>query len=527
MLPKHYVYEQRLASLLWKIEYKDLLQEDPDSDITMSEKTKRKVYGNHLSHLPVGGSGREKKGDRRPSISFVTYKGTTVAVKHLRKRHVEINRAVKKELLQMKEITHDNLNRFVGACIDPPNICIIKQFCPRGSLKDILENDDLNLDNMLIASLVSDIIKGMIYLHDSPLMFHGKLRSSNCLVDSRWVVQVADFGLHQFRAPDSQVYLTEEYYEKLLWKAPELLRNHMATPASSQKGDVYSFGIILYEMHGRAGPWGTSLFSPKEIIEKLKSPLGGSLIRPDTTQMKCADFVVKCMQECWHEDPDVRPDFKFIRMRLKPMQKGMHPNIFDNMLAIMEKYADNLEDIVAERTKQLMNEKKKTEALLLRMLPRPVADQLTRNKPVVPEHYDSVSIYFSDVVGFTALSAESKPIQVVDLLNDLYTLFDTIIDKYDVYKVETIGDAYMVASGLPIRNGNNHAGEVASMSLHLLQEMKHFRIQHRPNETLQLRIGLHSGGSVGCSASRINHVWIYRSQDGVTLKPVVNEPRTE
>ena len=53
----------------------------------------------------------------------------------------------------------------------------------------------------------------MIYLHVSPIMFHGKLRSSNCLVDSRWVVQIADFGLDQFCAPDSQVFLTEEYYE--------------------------------------------------------------------------------------------------------------------------------------------------------------------------------------------------------------------------------------------------------------------------------------------------------------------------
>lgn len=79
------------------------------------------------------------------------------------------------------------------------------------------------------------------------------------------------------------------------------------------------------------------------------------------------------------------------------------------------------------------------------------------------------------------------------MLNDLYTAFDSIVRHYDVYKVETIGDAYMVVSGLPIRNGDLHAGEVASMSLALLSAIKSFHIRHRPEETLKLRIGIHSG----------------------------------
>merc|ERR1711973_732611 len=130
------------------------------------------------------------------------------------------------------------------------------------------------------------------------------------------------------------------------------------------------------------------------------------------------------------------------------------------------------------------------------MLPPPVAVALQNGKEIPPVSFDCVTIFFSDIVGFTSLASESTPMQVVALLNDLYSCFDQCTDSYDCYKVETIGDAYMVVSGLPVLNGDKHAGQIATLSLDLLHHIKSFRIRHKPDVLLQLRIGIHSGPCV-------------------------------
>ncbi|XP_077137377.1 atrial natriuretic peptide receptor 2 isoform X2 [Ranitomeya variabilis] len=434
------------------------------------------------------------------------FKGNVVAIKHVNKKRIELTRQVLFELKHMRDVQFNHLTRFLGACIDAPNICIVTEYCPRGSLQDILENDSINLDWMFRNSLINDIVKGMCFLHRSIIGCHGNLKSSNCVVDSRFVLKITDYGLASFRSTcdANDVYAL---YAKKLWTAPELLRMGRPPPQGTQKGDVYSFAIILQEIALRNGAFciqGMDL-SPKEIVQKVRNGQR-PYFRPSVDSSCHSQELGTLMERCWAEDPLERPDFNQIKIYICKFNKEGTTSILDNLLSRMEQYANNLEKLVEERTQAYLEEKRKAENLLYQILPHSVAEQLKRGETVQAEAFDSVTIYFSDIVGFTSMSAESTPMQVVTLLNDLYTCFDAIIDNFDVYKVETIGDAYMVVSGLPVRNGKLHAREIARMSLALLDTVKTFKIRHRPNTQLHLRIGIHTGpvcaGVVGLKMPR-------------------------
>ena len=142
----------------------------------------------------------------------------------------------------------------------------------------------------------------------------------------------------------------------------------------------------------------------------------------------------------------------------------------------------------------LRGEQAKSENLLLNILPKEIAAILKNESRTIADHYTEASILFADMVGFTPLSSRLAPVEVVELLNEAFSYFDSLLDKYDVEKIRTIGDSYMVASGVP-RRRQDHAHELVCMAL----EMRDFVNRHRfrNGQRVSFRIGISSGPVIG------------------------------
>ncbi len=163
-----------------------------------------------------------------------------------------------------------------------------------------------------------------------------------------------------------------------------------------------------------------------------------------------------------------------------------------------------LEKMVVQRTSELHEAKEKSDYLLRAILPAPIAEELKNEIHSIGQNFDDVTILFSDIVGFTTLSSGHTPDEIVNALNDLFTLFDVRAERYGVEKIKTIGDAYMASCGLPTPN-EDHAMIMMKFAKGMLEDLKEY------NKTaklpFQIRIGLNSGPATAGVIGRTKFIY--------------------
>ncbi|CEF62875.1 Atrial natriuretic peptide receptor 1 [Strongyloides ratti] len=488
--------ERERQNLLWQIKFIELTKPGEKDNLTKSTRSFQSGVSSTSTKITI-----DSKVDT-DSHGFYIWNNENVVG---RKSNIRIKLGDKecKEMRFLRSLDHDNLCKLLGMSIDSISFIVIWRYCSRGSLYDVIEQQNTQMDDFFCYCLIKDIVSALDFIHDnSMLAYHGHLTSKVCLIDERWQIKISGYGPKFLQLHETKSQHTN------LWMAPEILRDPSlnGTPTA----DIYSFAIIMSEVINQKTAWNLDEIEENEddIIYKVKRG-GLNLFRPKLVpddRLQVNSSILHLIRDCWSENPSERPKTSTIKSLLKSIHSSKGENLMDHMFGIMEQYASNLEQEVEERMKELIEEKKKADILLYRMLPKTVADKLKLGQTVQPESFESVTIFFSDVVSFTTLCSKSTPLQVVTLLNELYTTFDAIIDENGVFKVETIGDGYLCVSGLPVRNGNEHAKHIADMSFGFLRSLKTFRVPHIKDGRINIRIGIHTGpvvaGVVGLTMPR-------------------------
>ncbi|KAL3641884.1 hypothetical protein CASFOL_012699 [Castilleja foliolosa] len=237
--------------------------------------------------------------------------GSDVAVKAFSKMEYtdELIFSFREEVSLMKRLRHPNILLFMGAVTTPQRLCIVTEFLPRGSLFRFLQKNTSKLEMRRRIHMALDIARGMNYLHHfNPPIIHRDLKSSNLLVDKNWTVKVGDFGLSRLK---HETYLTTKTGKGTpQWMAPEVLRNE----SSDEKGDIYSYGVVLWELVTHKIPW--DKLSSVQVIGAVGF-MNQRLDIPDDVDPQWVSLI----ESCWQSEPQSRPSFQELMEKLKEMQK--------------------------------------------------------------------------------------------------------------------------------------------------------------------------------------------------------------
>ncbi|KAJ1273574.1 hypothetical protein BS78_06G292200 [Paspalum vaginatum] len=232
-----------------------------------------------------------------------TYHGMDVAIKFLRTEHVNDSSKVEflQEIMILKSVNHDNVVQFYGACTKQRKYVIVTEYMPGGNLYDFLRKQKNTLELTVVLRIAIGISKGMDYLHQNNII-HRDLKTANLLMGSDHVVKIADFGVSRHPSREGDMTAETGTYR---WMAPEVI-NHKPY---DHRADIFSYAIVLWEL--------VTTKIPYENLTPLQAALGVRQGMRLEIPSWVNPRVSKLIQQCWDENPNVRPPFSDITLELE------------------------------------------------------------------------------------------------------------------------------------------------------------------------------------------------------------------
>ncbi|CAB9499442.1 activated protein kinase catalytic subunit alpha-1 [Seminavis robusta] len=391
--------------------------------------------------------------------------------------HSRLRREFVNEMRLLSRLRHPCITTVMGAVIAPRvDPMLVMEYMEYGSLYDLLRNETMYAGGEIILQIIKDITQGINFLHSSrPPILHGDLKAKNILVDSRFRAKVADFGFSHIKCGTGK---TKSVLQGTpIFLAPEYLKRKTEY---STECDMYSYGMILYEIYARSDPFeGEDL---RDILPKVCHPRINK--RPPVPEA-CPPKMAEVMKKCWSANPFFRPSAK------------------DVDYILVEMSSKEAEPLVGMQ----QNKKERNRPTsLYDVFPKAVADALNAGKKVEPESHEIVTVVFSDIVGFTTISQTFEPIQVSKMLDRLYNAFDACATRHNVFKVETIGDAYMGVTNLSGQEFETHVKQVAEYAMEIIAAASKILIDEDAPEKgcVKIRVGFHSGPVVSNVIGSLN-----------------------
>ncbi|XP_055338423.1 atrial natriuretic peptide receptor 1-like [Paramacrobiotus metropolitanus] len=377
-------------------------------------------------------------------------------------------------LNHLLRLDHPNVNSFIGLCILESASCtyFVSDYVQRGSLAALLSRTGLDYD--LQIALIFDVLNGAKAIERSPIRSHGNLSSNCCFLDKHFTLKIGETGFTTIKT-----LITPNNYK--------VDKNH----AEHLHSDLYAVGLILFHIITSDDPFPNPAkvqIKPQDLfptnfatfLPLIKSCTDDTATAPAVTNVAGLLRKVKSTLELKHGYAD-------------------NVGLLERILRRLEDYTEELDHQVAVRTIALSDERRKCDLLLREMLPGDVVDLLRKGVIPEPDSFEAATILFTEIGGFKDILEKNKPAAVMMFLNEVYTAFDRTLSRFDVYKVETIKDSYMVVSGVPTRNGHMHGKEICKLATSMLKTYADFE---KLFDGTALRAGIHTGS---CAAGVVGH----------------------